>query len=78
MSKKSEVKLPYKQVKAFFKIPHSMYIFPTALNDILKINEFKIIMSPKSHSTEIRTLLMDLLNSSIWGVIPAVRYGTTR
>ena len=82
-SKNSEVKFPYNQVMAFLKIAHTMYIFPTALNDIFWVflkstNLKKLIMSPKSHSTETRTVLIQLLNSSICGLIQAARYGTIR
>ena len=36
IAENSEVELPYKQVMAFLRIAHTMYILPTALKDIFK------------------------------------------
>ena len=82
-SKYVEVKLPYIHVKQFFKIPETMYILPTALNptfrSFLKSMNLKLlIISPNNHSTDTRTLLIDLLNASISGFSTTIRKGACR
>ena len=74
---------PYKHVIAFLSKAETTYIFPTELKPIFKFflksrNLKSLIMSLKSHSTEVRTALIDLLKSSICCVRTAFLKGAWR
>ena len=71
--KNSDVVFPYIHVMQFLNIPETIYILPTALKAIfkffLKSMNLKLeTMSPKSHSTDTRTLLILLLKASMSGL----------
>lgn len=58
---------------AFCKIAHTTYIFPTELNLIFRFfskskNLKELMISPKIHSTETLTALIDSLNACMSGV----------
>lgn len=74
---------PYKHVMAFLSKAETTYIFPTELKPIFKFflksrNLKSLITSLKSHSTEERTALIELLKSSICGVRTAFLKGAWR
>ena len=74
--KNSEVCFPKMHVKAFLIKEHTMYIFPTMLRPMFKLflksrNLNELVMSPNIHSTDVLTVLMDLLFAIISGVSTA-------
>ena len=77
---KKSVWFLYRHVRQFRNNALTMYIFPTddkpTFKFFLKSRNLKsVIMSPNSHSTDVRTALIAVLNSCICGVSTAFRKG---
>lgn len=83
VQRKEEVVDPYVHEWAFLNRAQMIYIFPTALSPTLRFllkskNEKYSKMSPKTHSTAVLTLLIDLLNSCCGAVRAAPLNGPCR
>ena len=68
--KYADAELPFIQGNEFLKIPAAMYILQTELKASFKsflksMSSKEETISPKCHSTEMRTELIELLNASI-------------